>query len=181
MSSAAIIQHFAAFVALLLEHLARFGHRRQIHGLLLGRIWNRIRAIQHQAGGLVARAAAGQTRRYPHRRPPRPSAGPRRPATPALPTGRAWLVRLIPETARAAPLLQVWLARPEVAAMLDTVPQLRRALRPLCVMLGAGLPAAPQATPRRRTAPRPPAGPRASIPRPVTALQAAPRAALNRA
>lgn len=155
---------FAAFVTVLLEHLAHYGNQRRVSGPWLALIWNRVRAVQRQVAGLIARFEAGTLRRYPNRRAPTPPTARRQPQRRSpLPGGKLWLVRLVQETARCTPLLQDWLAHPDTAALLQAAPQLRRALRPLCNMLGVTLPtqpspasgqtpedsAAPNASPRR--------------------------------
>ncbi len=98
-------------------------------------IWTRLRRIAVRiaaaaAGGkLRVRAAAGGV-----------AAARLRPAASAwpdgLPRGRNWLVRLAPETAVYGSQLAHMLADPEMTALLDATPRLRRALRPLCHMLG---------------------------------------------
>jgi hypothetical protein len=55
---------------------------------------------------------------------------------PLLPRNRAWLLRLVPETASGASQLRYFLADPEVTALLTTAPKLQSILRPLCHMLG---------------------------------------------
>ncbi len=134
-------QRLSALIDSLLGHLARYGQRRGVAGPLLVLIWGHLRAIERQAVGLLARFAAGTLRRYPLRRPPRQSGEPRRsPQRGPLPTAPLWLVALVQETAWCAPALQTLLAEPGMAAALAQVPQLRRAVRPLCRMLGVPLP-----------------------------------------
>lgn len=149
---------FSAFVADLLGHLARHGNARRVPGPLLCLIWNHLRTLERRVLALVARIEAGRVRRHPDRRPPTPSATPRRRPSPGLlPRGRCWLVRLVPETARCAPWLHRFLADPDIAALLDDVPQLRRALQPFATMLEVRL---PPATPKpARPDPPPSAAP----------------------
>jgi hypothetical protein len=148
---------FAEMVQTLLGLLARYGHQRKIHGPLLVLISNHIRAIERRVIGLLERIAAGTPRRHPGRRRPAPRAAPRPPPARPLPTGHAWLIRLVQETAQAYPRLQFVLSDPGLPALLEQVPQLRRALRPLCTMLAVSLPkpppkpaAAPDSPPARR-------------------------------
>ena len=162
---------FAAIVQTLLGLLARYGHQRKIHGPLLVLISNHIRAIERRVIGLLERIAAGTLRRHPGRRKPAPRAAPRPPTARPLPTGHAWLIRLVQETAQAYPSLQFLLADPALPALLEQVPQLRRALRPLCTMLAVSLPKPPpkpEAEPDPPPASRPPAS-RSAIPAPAVA------------
>ncbi len=134
---------FAAGIEALCGLIARHGLARRLAGPLIVLIWGRVQGIGAQVGVLLARMQAGQLRRYPARRPPRRSPSKRRPSAPrALPCRKAWLVALIPETAGSAAQLQTLLADPEIPALLNSAPQLRRALRPLCRMLGVTLPPA---------------------------------------
>jgi hypothetical protein len=143
-------------VELLLALIAKHGHMRRVSGPLVVMVWQRVRAIATQVAAVMARMQAGTLRRYPHRRSPAPSAAPRRPATPsALPEGDAWLVGLIQETAVSAVHLRLLLADPDLPALLQTAPQLRRALRPLCRMLGVKLPPQPPPDPPNPLLPLP--------------------------
>jgi hypothetical protein len=73
----------------------------------------------------------------PARREAPRRARPRRPQPPLQsPRGKAWLLRLAPETAPIAAQLRHLLAEPEMTALLAVTPELRRTLRPLCQMLG---------------------------------------------
>jgi len=92
---------------------------------------------------------------------PRKSGGPRpgrRPGTPnRLPTGPAWLIRLVPESAAAASQLRHLFTDPEMKALLAAVPaSMLRPLRSLCRMLDVELPIA---APPRPARPKPPAKP----------------------
>jgi hypothetical protein len=137
--------HIAATVEMLCALIARHGHLRRLAGPLVVLIWQKVRHAGAQAGAVLARMQAGTLRRYPHRRPSRPRAAPRRSAAPGvLPRTPAWLVGLIPEAASGAAQLQNLLSRPDLPALLEAAPQLRRALRPLCRMLGVALPPQPR-------------------------------------
>ena len=95
-----------------------------------------------------------------------------RPARRDLPHGPLWLVRLVPQASAYGSQLQHLLADPEFAALAETVPQMRRLLRPLSRMLGVRLPppravAAPPDIPAPATpAPADPLAPLAPWPRP---------------
>jgi hypothetical protein len=107
---------------------------------------------------------------------------------PLLPRHKAWLLRLVPETASGASQLRHFLADPEVATLLTNAPHLGRILRPLCFALGIrpaqALPplpllapgAAPSAPPMPSHAPPEPAEPPPAAP-PPAAPQAAAAAA----
>ena len=166
MNPAIPTNNLAPIIEVLLDLIARHGHMRRVPGPLVVTIWQRVRAIATQVAALMARMQAGTLRRHPHRRAPAPRVAPRRPPTPSpLPHGHAWLVVLIQETAVSASHLQHMLADPDLPALLQTAPQLRRALRPLCRMLGVKLPPPPAA---------PQAGPSAPVPDPPPAPAPAP-------
>ena len=143
---------------------ARGGGRDRLAGPLVVLIWTRLRRIAAQVVALAARVEAGRHRRYPSRRPPLRTAGrpavPRRHAPPVLPHGFAWLLPLVPcEAAGYASQLRYLLAEPEVAALVDAAPQMRRLLRPLCRMLGVSLPPPPRPPAEPAPARSLPAGP----------------------
>jgi len=134
---------------------ARGGGWDRLAGPLVVLIWTRLRRIAAQVAALAARIAAGRQRRYPVRRPVRPA--PRRPAERKLPHGPAWLLRLVPQASGYGSQLQHLLAEPEMAALIEAAPQMRRLLRPLCRMLGVRPPPAPRPPPPAPAAVRPPA------------------------
>ncbi len=149
------VTQIAGVIDVLCALIARHGHLRRLAGPLVVLIWQRVRTAGAQAGAVLARMQAGTLRRYPHRRPFRPRAAPRRSAAPGvLPHTPAWLVGLIPEAASGAAQLQNLLSGPDLPALLEAAPQLRRALRPLCRMLGVALP--PQARPAQTPPTAPP-------------------------
>jgi len=76
-----------------------------------------------------------------------------REASPRLPRGFAWLIRLAPETACGAEQLRYFLADPEVAALLAAAPRMAQALRPLCRMLGVEVARSPESIARARGKP----------------------------
>ncbi|HET9147372.1 MAG TPA: hypothetical protein VFN77_04940 [Acetobacteraceae bacterium] len=126
-----------------------------IAGPLIILIWSRLRRI---ATRFTRAATSSPTPFRPQaiitaKRPPRP----RQPRPHLLPRRKAWLLRLVPETSAGASQLRHFLADPEIAGLLATAPQLHRALRPLCHMLGiraAGIRLMP-ATPQAAAAPAP--------------------------
>ncbi len=146
-------ERFAGIIDTLCQAVARRGGGRdRLAGTLVILIWRHLRQLAARIVALAARIEAGRHRRYPSRRPPRRPAPPRRRAPPVLPHGPAWLVRLVPEAAASGSQLSYLLAEPEMAALLDAAPQMRRLLRPLGRMLGVRLP-----PPARPAEPAPPA------------------------
>ena len=99
--------------------------RDRMAGPLIVLIWSRLQRMASRFASLAARAGT-------LRRPP---------ATPG------WLIRPVPEAAAYGGQLQQQLSKPEMAALIEAVPQARRILRPLCRMLA--IPPAPAG--RRRT------------------------------
>jgi hypothetical protein len=167
---ATLTNDLAAVVEVLLGLIAKHGHIRRVPGPLVVLVWQRVRCIATQVAALLARIQAGTLRRYPHRRRPTPQSTRRRPPESPLPQGDAWLIALIQETAVSAAHLRQLLAHPDLPAQLQAAPQLRRALRPLCRMLGVRLPPPPAAPPAS-----PPAPPRPPLPRPPASRPAAPQ------
>ena len=164
---------FARIIDTLCQAVARRGGGRdRLAGPLVILIWRHLRRLAAQVVALAARIEAGRHRRYPARRPPR--AAPRRHTPPSLPHAPAWLLPLVPEAAASGSQLQYLLAEPEMAALLDAAPQMRRLLRPLCRMLGVRLPpssrpaepARPEGTDRRTQPDTPPPPPRPAPLRP---------------
>ena len=154
-------ERFARLIDRLRRAVADHGTLRRIAPGLLLLISARLALINARVAALFTRIAAGRYRPSPDRRSP--AAAPRRRPQPSpLPRTRAWLGQLIPETRALAGHLQHLLDEPEMAALLDAAPQLRRLLRPLHAMLGLRPPAPPPAG--VAAAPRPP--PRVTPPLP---------------
>ena len=149
--------------------------------------WGRLRRMAVRFTRLAAQAGAGALPkpRPAKPRPAKPRPGRPRPAAPQLldcqgpaagraqppppvrlrlPSGRYWLIRLVPEANGLASQLQRLLADPELAALLEAAPQAGRILRPLCRML-AIRPAPPLAPPPKSASkPQPPQPARAATP-----------------
>ncbi len=88
-------------------------------------------SLKHQAGTLAPRA-------------PRSAKTPRKPAAKPdlrLPTGRGWLVRMVPAAGAAGGAVHALLQDPDVRALVEAAPQAGRLFRPLSRMLGVDLPA----------------------------------------
>lgn len=154
---------FAGVIATLLGLIAHHGHQRRVPAPIVVMAWQLARGVCTQVTALLGRVAAGTARRHPARRPPKAAVGPR--ARPAARPAFGWLVTLIPETAQAAGLLHRVLHEPGVAELIESAPQLRRGLRPLCRMLGVRPPR--PITPPEPPAPRPTAAPLRSAARPA--------------
>ena len=87
-------------------------------------VWRRLRRIEGEIAGLLARFQAGRL-------------GGARAERARLPVGFGWLLALVPgEAACFAGQIRAALAEPEMVALLQAAPQARRSLRPLCRMLG---------------------------------------------
>ena len=117
--------------------------RRLMTAAMIMLVWQRIRRVEKDIAGLLARFAAGSLRvvAVPRvRRGGGPSDGPcvgaARPGAERLPMGFGWLLPRMPwEAACFAGQIRSVLAEPEVVALLRISPQARRVLRPLCRML----------------------------------------------
>ena len=97
-------------------------------------LWNRLSRIQARVTAIVARQQAGRLRPpATRRRPGRVGATP--PPRDKLPRQRAWLLRRVQDCAVYGGQLRLLLDDPEVAEMIQAVPQLRPLLRPLWRML----------------------------------------------
>ena len=117
-----------------------------LSGKMIIQLWRRLTLIAMRlsiANAWPIRSRAGRQapldreRRKPEPRP-EPQYKPFR-----LPTGHAWLLRLVPEAQDYADQLQSMLMEPEMAALLRSRPGLDRLLRPLCRMLGVKPPSSP--------------------------------------
>jgi hypothetical protein len=125
-------------LATLLLWLSKAVDSRGLVGLLarplVVLILDRLRAINQRFARLAARIAAGTF--APRRSSPRTPAKPSPRAKSPLPSGYAWLIKLVPEAAAYGAQLQALLAEPEMAALLEAAPApLRRPIRSLCRML----------------------------------------------
>jgi hypothetical protein len=113
---------------------------RIAHSLML-LIFNRIKTIKQHVARIADRVASGRyvLRKTPANRRPPAVPGPRRPRS--LPSGPAWLIKLVPAAAASACTLRALLAEPDMLALLETAPgPLRRPLRSLCRMLDVAPP-----------------------------------------
>ena len=102
-------------------------------------IWSRLKRVERQVLRLLTRFRAGRLRVVPDTPVVRSASGGARRGgvASALPRGFAWLIPLVPQWAAGyASQLRVVLAEPEMVALIAAAPQARRALRPLCRMLG---------------------------------------------
>ena len=132
------MSHFASLppadrFALIIEGLRQAVARRggglgRLPGPLLILIWTRLRRYAARFARYAATPTPSRLAR-PH------PARPRRAGLSPLPRRKAWLLRLMPETATCASQLSHFLNEPDVASLLQDAPQLGRVLRPLCRML----------------------------------------------
>ena len=146
--------HLGAIMAGVRAMISDLRFRHPIVGPILILVWAYLHRPAQRLERLIARWQAGGVA------PPRPRLAvvrsqPRLPRA-RLPTGYAWLVRLVQRTAQFGPQLEALVARPEMHALLAAAPQAGRILRPLFTMLGIR-PFPPVL--RRPGAPPPPPGP----------------------
>ena len=101
-------------------------------------IWTRLKRAERQVVDLLTRFRDGRLRVVTGSRRAGGGGGGVRSQMPAtLPRGFAWLIPLVPQWAAGyASQLRVVLAEPEMVALIAAAPQARRALRPMCRMLG---------------------------------------------
>ena len=116
---------------------ARAARERGMEALLVS-VWWRISRASRRLERLIARWRAGRLPRVRAVRAKRVAAEVVVAARvrARLPTGRAWLVVRVLETAPFGTQLEHALSEPEWAAFLAAAPQAGRILRPLCRMLG---------------------------------------------
>ncbi len=150
-----IAARLARIVAGLVDLVAAKGLARGLGGPFIILIATRLNR-------LVARFAASAQAAVKPRRGAKPR--PARAHVPSpLPRRFAWLLRVLPGTGAAASQLRHLLDDPAMAALIEARPATRRALRPLCHLLGIRPPPALRGktvlrkTRRRAPAPRPPA------------------------
>lgn len=126
-------------LALTLDGLGRSVAARVGAGVLTAAmivlVWVRLRRVERQMLGLLARFRAGRLRVVAV---PRVGGGGGRGGRVAvLPRRFGWLLGLVPgEAASFAGQMRSVLAEPEMVALMATAPQARRVLRPVCRMLG---------------------------------------------
>lgn len=162
---AAILRNLIALVAHALLRDPRYVWR-------IGAICTRLNRAAQRLTTLMAHLAAGRAPRQYPKRPPRPQRPTQTTPRHRLPSGRAWLLRVLQshpkrhEAAICASQLQHLLARPGVADLLAATPSAQRILTPIQHFLG--LP-----TTRKPRQPRPPKprAPRPAKPRPQSWTQ----------
>ena len=138
-------------------------------------LWNRLSRVIARFAAIAARQQAGTLRKPQQPRRPRGT-----PATPPprdpLPHRRGWLRLWAPESIAYGEYLRRLLEEPEMQALIEQAPQLRRILRPLCRMLGVTPPILQPPAPQRPARPKPtrprPARPKPARPRPATSPSA---------
>jgi len=169
---------FGRIIAAVIKLVAAGFLRKPRLALLIVPLCARLNRLRHRFDRLMAHLAAGRLPkpRAPASAPPGPGGGH---PTPALPSGRLWLVRQLgSEAACNGTQLAALLAEPAVADLLAACPAAGRLLRPICRMLGvdaSALPPAPPRAPRQRPAPPEPELPAADPPPCAPPAEALPR------
>ena len=132
--------NFTAIFTGLQAAIAVVAARERALTVLLVAVWGRIGRISTRLERLIALWRAGMLPkpRAPHGRVPGASGG--KPRSP-LPITPAWLLVAVREAAPFAAGLEHLLSEAECEEFLAAAPQARRLLRPLCRMLGVGVPA----------------------------------------
>ncbi|MHB1302214.1 MAG: hypothetical protein ACYCZB_01890 [Acidiphilium sp.] len=135
-------ERFARCIRDLRDVIAAQGLAIRLPSPLILLVWARIRRLAFRFAQSVANS--------PRPRKPRPADARPRPAKPreraagepCLPTGYAWLRRLIPDYRInfCVGAIRDILENPEMAALIAATPTAGRALRPLCHILGIPLP-----------------------------------------
>ena len=109
---------------------------RVMSAVMILLVWRRVKRVEREILGLLARLAAGRLRVVAMPRSGGGGGGARS-ADVRLPRGFAWLLPLVPcDAACFAGQIRTVLAEPEMVELLRVSPQARRVLRPLCRMLG---------------------------------------------
>ena len=143
-----LADRFAWLIDELCKAIGRDAHKRGMDAVLAWAIWIRVRLLGDRLIALAERMKGGRLQVIRPSGARRASAGPRAPRSPqgqcsavaGLPRDFGWIKRLLPETAQFAGVLRYLLRDPEVAALMQKAPQSRRALRPLCHLLGVKAP-----------------------------------------
>ena len=171
-------ERFARCIRDLRDVIAAQGLAIRLPSPLILLVWARIRRLAFRFAQSVANPPRPRKPRPANAKPRSPSE-PIAPGEPHLPTGYAWLRRLIPDHRInfCVGAIRDILENPEMAALIVATPTAGRALRPLCHILGIPLPPnlrlpprpkpeKPAREPRSAPGPRPPAF---SFPCPTTA------------
>ena len=114
--------------------------RERVLTVLLVAVWGRIGRISARLERLIAQWRAGTLPAPRAQRGRVPGASGSKPRS-SLPTTPAWLLVAVREAAPFGTRLEELLSEAECEAFLAAAPQARRLLRPLCRMLGIGVPA----------------------------------------
>jgi hypothetical protein len=136
-----LARRVAIILTALLALIALRCRREPRLAVVLTQLWTYLNRAAQRFERLMARLAAGELQKprqsdAPSSASPHPG-GPH--SKPALPTGRAWLIRVLGHEAAAyAYQLQTLLAEAAAAALLAEVPTAQRILRPITRMLAIG-------------------------------------------
>jgi hypothetical protein len=165
-----LASQFALVVAGLRAMLAAYMPRADRTRPVLLLLWRRLGNLNHRIAILTQRLAEGRSVAPRPRSQPRPAeetTATKRPARLRLPNKPGWLVAQTIQAAPYANYFRQLIDQPEMVALLEACPQLKRQLRPILHLLLIDLPPILALPPRPPRAPRlkPPRAPRPQKPR----------------
>ena len=134
--------NFTSVLTGLQAAIAVVAARERALTVLLVAVWGRIGRISARLERLIALWRAGMLPK-PRVRRGRVRSTPANKAVSAFPAAPGWLLVAVREAAPYGARLESLLSEAECEAFLAAAPQARRLLRPLCRMLGIGVPAPP--------------------------------------
>jgi hypothetical protein len=132
--------NFTSVLTGLQAAIAVVAARERTLTVLLVAVWGRIGRISTRLERLIALWRAGMLPAPRARRGRVPGTQVNKPLS-AIPATPAWLLVAVREAAPFGARLESMLSQAECVSFLEAVPQARRLLRPLCRMLGIGVPA----------------------------------------
>jgi hypothetical protein len=134
--------NFTAILTGLQAAIAVVAARERTLTVLLVAVWGRIGRISTRLERLIALWRAGMLPGPRAQRGRAPGTQVNKPVS-TFPATPAWLLVAVREAAPFGARLENLMSEAECAAFLTAAPQARRLLRPLCRMLGVGVPAPP--------------------------------------
>jgi hypothetical protein len=151
-------ESFAVFMATLIKAVCNT-IPESLTGPVKGRLWSRLMRLRNRFADILRKAREGHYENLKPRAPRTRPAKPPEPKPPPLyphleppplpPGGYPALLRLLPEFYAYRGQFEHTLARPDMQALLQATPQLRRAINPLCRMLRIKPLANPNRQPRQ--------------------------------
>ena len=153
-SPTSLSENLARTVDLLREKVGQHAVKFRALAPLILLVWNRICRLRNRFTRLMLLWERGQlpTPRPRAKRPSQPHPKPEL----RLPTGKMWLVKLVPFTAENIGHIEGLLNDPDIKALVAAHPQAGRILRPWARMFGIALPDHLKLPPRAPRKPRPP-------------------------